>query len=96
MKKIFTLVFVIGVLISALMLGTAISADIKTVKSDRRSIHAPASNAPMSHGVADGYSTIVIDSCEYIEAFKKLAHKGNCRFCAERRKKDTAEVKTSE
>ena len=50
----------------------------------------------MSHGITDGYSTIVIDSCEYIEAFKKLAHKGNCRFCAERRKKDTAEVKTSE
>lgn len=42
----------------------------------------------MSHGVADGYSTIVIDSCEYIEAFNRLAHKGNCKFCAERCKKE--------
>ena len=96
MKQIFTFVFVIGVLILAMMLDTAISADIKTVKRNRGSIHAPASHDSMSHGVTDGYSTIVIDSCEYIEAFKKLAHKGNCRFCAERRKKDTVEDKTSE
>ena len=32
MKQIFTFVFVIGVLILAMMLDTAISADIKTVK----------------------------------------------------------------
>lgn len=52
--------------------------DAKQNKS-RFSIHAP-----MSHGVTDGYSTIVIDSCEYIEASNQLAHKGNCKFCAER------------
>lgn len=28
--------------------------------------------------------TIVIDSCEYIDSYNRLAHKGNCRFCEER------------
>lgn len=45
-------------------------------------------HAPMGHGTADFYSTIVIDSCEYIEAYNRLAHKGNCRFCTERRRKE--------
>lgn len=96
MKQIFTFVFVIGVidaiLILAMMLDTAISADIKTVKRDRGSIHAPASHDSMSHGVTDGYSTIVIDLCEYIEASHKLAHKGNCRFCAERHRSGLKEI----
>ena len=34
------------------------------------------------------YKVTVIDSCEYIYTFRyKLAHKGNCKFCAERNKK---------
>lgn len=33
-----------------------------------------------------GYHTVVIDSCEYIEGFNKLTHKGNCKFCEERKK----------
>ena len=28
--------------------------------------------------------TIVIDSCEYVEGYNRLAHKGNCRFCQQR------------
>ena len=28
--------------------------------------------------------TIVIDSCEYISGYNRLAHKGNCRFCEKR------------
>ena len=28
--------------------------------------------------------TIVIDSCEYVCGYYRLAHKGNCRFCKER------------
>ena len=34
------------------------------------------------------YETIVIDSCEYIRGIHSgsIAHKGNCRFCQERRK----------
>ena len=34
------------------------------------------------------YGTIIIDSCEYIRGGYKLAHKGNCRFCKERRQKE--------
>ena len=34
------------------------------------------------------YGTIIIDSCEYIRGANKLAHKGNCRFCKERREKE--------
>lgn len=36
--------------------------------------------------------TLVIDSCEYIKGYHKLAHKGNCRFCAERREKELEEL----
>lgn len=43
----------------------------------------------------NGYSIIVIDSCEYIEVssgiggsagYYSITHKGNCKFCAERSK----------
>ena len=36
--------------------------------------------------------TIVIDSCEYIAGYYRLAHKGNCRFCAKRRQKEMKEL----
>lgn len=44
----------------------------------------------------NGYNIIVIDSCEYLEKSKSVgnygfgyfAHKGDCRFCAERRKQE--------
>ena len=52
-----------------------------------------------------GYSVIVIDNCEYIvktitisPGFRHgtqsgyLAHKGNCRFCKERRQKELKEL----
>ena len=39
------------------------------------------------------YDIIVIDSCEYVTRFHKLAHKGNCRFCKERNKNGTGEQK---
>ena len=35
---------------------------------------------------------IIIDSCEYINWTYKLAHKGNCRFCKERRQKELEEL----
>lgn len=47
------------------------------------------------------YGTIIIDSCEYIQGYRRLAHKGNCRFCEERdsikwekRKKELEELVT--
>jgi hypothetical protein len=38
------------------------------------------------------YGVIVIDSCEYIRGTSRLAHKGNCRFCKERRQKELEEL----
>ena len=49
-----------------------------------------------------GYELVVIDSCEYLRkeliGYKKAAfetvHKGNCRFCKERRQKELEELVT--
>ena len=55
--------------------------------------------------VQNGYSVIIVDNCEYIvktidvsKGFRNatqsgyLAHKGNCRFCVERRKQELKEL----
>lgn len=34
----------------------------------------------------------IIDSCEYVSWSYGLAHKGNCRFCKERRQKELEEL----
>ena len=39
--------------------------------------------------------TFAIDSCEYISAYNRLAHKGNCKYCRERRKKELEEFTDS-
>lgn len=47
-------------------------------------------------GLVKDHKVIVIDSCEYIvydvsqgySGFGFMAHKGNCKYCAERRKKE--------
>lgn len=36
--------------------------------------------------------TVVIDNCEYISWGYGMAHKGNCKFCAERHKKEYTQV----
>ena len=33
------------------------------------------------------YEVLVIDSCEYFRSSYILAHKGNCRYCAERNRR---------
>lgn len=38
------------------------------------------------------YQTILIDSCEYIVGYNRMAHKGNCRFCKERRQNELEEL----
>lgn len=38
------------------------------------------------------FKVIVLDSCEYIVEGSKLAHKGNCKYCAERRRKEQEEL----
>lgn len=42
--------------------------------------------------LTNNFSTIVIDSCEYITGYNILAHKGNCEFCKERKKQETKEL----
>lgn len=46
--------------------------------------------------VKEGERIVSIDSCEYIERDmyygSVLVHKGNCRFCAERRKQELKEL----
>jgi len=48
----------------------------------------------------NGFNTIIIDSCEYLKSkegsgylgYGYFAHKGNCRFCKERRQKEMTEL----
>ena len=49
----------------------------------------------------NGFDVIVIDSCEYLKKIEGdspylgygfMAHKGNCRFCKERRQKELEEL----
>ncbi len=85
MKKILmiTIGAIMLLLLSILICAAVISADAAP-KNDMES-------APKGSPASGYYSTIVIDSCEYIEAFNRLAHKGNCKFCAERRRKQIEE-----
>ena len=80
MRQIFIIVIVALIFV---LLCIAIVHDEQVTKSNRDSIQTQMSSAPSS-----GYSTIVIDSCEYIEAFNKLVHKGNCKYCTERHRKE--------
>ena len=43
------------------------------------------------HSVNNPYLQ-VLDSCEYIIWNSKMTHKGNCRFCKERRQKELEEL----
>lgn len=43
--------------------------------------------------ITDVYYSITVDSCEYIICKGRLrGHKGNCRFCKERRQKELEEL----
>ena len=43
-----------------------------------------------------GFNITVVDSCEYLiggrQGYGFFAHKGNCRFCKERRQKELEEL----
>ena len=45
-----------------------------------------------NNGAPLGYTYMELDSCEYIGGLNQLAHKGNCRFCKERRQKELEEL----
>lgn len=48
----------------------------------------------------NGFNIIIVDSCEYLKntvttgysGYGYFAHKGNCRFCKERRQKELKEL----
>ena len=48
----------------------------------------------VKYKVTDDYYIVVIDSCEYVKYGPSYGfqHKGNCKFCAERRKKELEEL----
>ena len=45
-----------------------------------------------NNGKPIGYTYLELDSCEYIAGLNQLAHKGNCKFCTERRKQELKEL----
>ena len=51
---------------------------------------------PTDHITSDGKRVVLIDSCEYVKWSNgdgaNYTHKGNCRFCAERRKQELKEL----
>lgn len=49
-------------------------------------------NTDGSYKIGGEIKEVVIDSCEYITMQYRLAHKGNCKFCTERRKKEQEEL----
>lgn len=49
-------------------------------------------NIAVNTGSANNPDIIIIDSCEYVNWAYRLAHKGNCRFCKERRQKEMEEL----
>jgi len=47
---------------------------------------------PENDGALGNPTLIVVDSCEYITWGHGLAHKGDCKYCTERRKKEFYEM----
>jgi len=53
---------------------------------------------PVTIDVKEGLKIVNIDSCEYIKCYTYginsyvYSHKGNCRFCKERRQKELKEL----
>lgn len=51
---------------------------------------------PTDHTTTDGKRVVLIDSCEYIKWSNGFGahytHKGNCRFCKERRQNELEEL----
>lgn len=48
--------------------------------------------APEYASPVDYCMTVTIDSCQYVQSGYKLAHKGNCSFCKERRRIELQEL----
>lgn len=54
------------------------------------------SDEKVKYKVTEDYSIVEMDSCEYVRYAPAYGfqHKGNCRFCKERRQKELEELAT--
>ena len=79
MKKIILLTISVLILVIDCFLCILLLNQRKKVMQERIEWHNP---------------TVIIDSCEYIyeKTERFVEHKGNCRFCAERRKQELKEL----
>lgn len=87
-KDLFHPAYIVSVLfyVGLLTLGVVSSCDIK----NEDGTYKLTSGAGRVN--CGGYQQIVIDSCEYVVTTYQLAHKGSCKYCAERRKKELEEI----
>lgn len=97
MKKIIVILF-----LSVLLFGCIDNRTDEQKRTDRIVEYRKKEAAIKHKENWKGFSVIVVDSCEYITktvhtrpnsnratAEGYLAHKGNCRFCTERRKQES-------
>lgn len=66
--------FIFGIMVYGLIIGVATIINLSCTE-----------NIKVQERI--DYSTITIDSCEYIKMDSRLAHKGNCKYCKERNRK---------
>ena len=71
-------------IILAIVLLTAMAVSCDNKNADG-TWNVEYSNSP---GMCSNPTVIVIDSCEYIKWGYGLTHKGNCKFCEERRRQE--------
>lgn len=90
-KDLFHPAYIVSVLffVGLLTLGVVSSCDIKNEDGTYKLEKDPQA---VNYG---GFYQVVIDSCEYVASTYQLAHKGSCKYCAERRKKELEEILNS-
>ena len=74
------------VLFTVLSLCSFIFGPTQHQSNNVKSAYATNNYFRISHVV---YQVLVIDNCEYLCVdYNRICHKGNCKFCAERRKRE--------
>ena len=73
-----------------LALAAVMMAGCEEIKTKEYRYNVSDINIPDFDRTSD--CVVIIDSCEYVHMWKRLAHKGNCRFCKERRQKELKEL----
>lgn len=100
MKKIFILISILFTIVSCNEQPDTNIYHAVEKTNDVYKVKADIINVNEKYG--DLYlRTVVIDSCEYLissrnetsKGFGYLSHKGNCKYCAERRKRELQNLK---